>query len=146
MLRDCNGRFIAAIYGNFCHISSPLQAELCAARRAVQFLYELQRFDEPVALEGDSCVAIGAVNQQEEDYSTLGPIINDIRGLLQGLENITINFVHREANKVAHRLARVGLECLVETRWNVEPPDLICDALLENNHLLCFLFVVIEDS
>ncbi|KAM1268284.1 hypothetical protein ACFX13_000646 [Malus domestica] len=87
------------------------------------------------ALPTRTKIAQRKVIQGLENYSTLGPVINDIRWLLQGLENITINFVHREANNVAQRLARVGLGCLVETRWNGDPPDLICDALLENNPL-----------
>ncbi|KAM1348930.1 hypothetical protein ACFX10_003132 [Malus domestica] len=118
-----------------CQVSSPLHAEFNAARRAVDFLLEHENFTLNVVLEGDSSVAIAAVSRQEEDNSLLGPIINDIRGALHGLNGVMLQFVHREANNVAHRLARMGLGVSVEAPWEGDPPDLILDALLEDNQL-----------
>ncbi|KAM2791299.1 hypothetical protein PS2_003098 [Malus domestica] len=56
--------------------------------------------------------------------------------VLEGDSSVAIAaFVHREANNVAHRLARMGLGVSVEAPWEGDPPDLILDALLEDNQL-----------
>ena len=47
---------------------------------------------------------LAAVNHSEDDCSLLGPIINDIKGVLRSMEGTSLNFVHRKANNVAHML------------------------------------------
>ncbi|RXH90845.1 hypothetical protein DVH24_006790 [Malus domestica] len=44
--------------------------------------------------------------------------------------------VQREANSVAHRLARMGLNYLQEVLWFEVPPDLIQDLLFEEGMTL----------
>ncbi|KAM1052781.1 hypothetical protein ACFX13_000370 [Malus domestica] len=61
--------------------------------------------------ERDSVVIIAAVNGEGEDFSPLTPIINDVRVLINDFSQIKFYHVKREANQVAHRLARTGMSC-----------------------------------
>lgn len=108
---------------------------MLAARRAAELLVEFQTANSNLVLEGDSSVVIAVVSHSEIDCSFLGPIINDVKEVIQSLDGTSLNFVHQEANKVAHRLARAGLGVSSEDRWVAFPPDLILDALLEDNQM-----------
>ena len=96
---------------------------------------EFQSASPNSVLEGDSSVVLAAVNRSKDDCSLLGPIINDIKGVLCSMEGTSLIFVHREANNVAHRLAHAGLGISSEDRWVKSPPVFILDALLEDNQV-----------
>ncbi|KAM1319207.1 hypothetical protein ACFX13_004362 [Malus domestica] len=96
---------------------------------------EFQSVSSNSVLERDSSVVLAAMNRSEDDCSLLGPIIIDIKGALRSMEGTSLNFVHREANNVAHRLARAGLGVSSEDRWVESPPVFILDALLEDNQV-----------
>lgn len=64
--------------------------------------------------EGDSVITIAAMNGQGEDASPLGPVINDIRSFVKDFSHAKPCHVKREANQVAHRLARAGMGCAQE--------------------------------
>ncbi|KAM1314212.1 hypothetical protein EV1_017777 [Malus domestica] len=125
MERGMKGRIGEDMFlGIFAMLYSPLHAdllaaaELLAARRAAELLMEFQTVD---------CL--------EDDCSLLGPIINDIKGVLRSMEGTSLNFVHREANNIAHKLACAGLGVSSEDRWVEPPPYFILDALLEDNQV-----------
>lgn len=46
---------------------------------------------------------------------------------------LELNHVRREANNVAHRLARSGVGITTMVPWFEAPPDLILDSLSEDN-------------
>lgn len=77
--------------------------------------------------EGDSIMAMAAMQKKEEDFSPIGPIINDIGDCLQGLANSQFSHAQKEANHVAHRLARAGIGSQQKVIWSEEPLDLVVD-------------------
>ncbi|KAM0974858.1 hypothetical protein ACFX2C_017977 [Malus domestica] len=119
MERGMKGRIGEDMFlGIFAMLYLPLHAELLAARRAAELLMEFQTVD---------CL--------EDDCSLLGPIINDFKGVLRSMEETSLNFVHREANNIAHKLACAGLGVSSEDRWVEPSPYFILDALLEDNQV-----------
>ncbi|KAM1006361.1 hypothetical protein FF1_003077 [Malus domestica] len=111
VVRDKEGSFVAGIAGSSDWVTSSLLAELLAARKATSF---------------------SALRRQEEELSNEGPVLNDVRCLLQEFVHYDLSFVRRDANKAAHRLARVGFGYGDEIVWFEEPPSLIVDVLLED--------------
>lgn len=55
------------------------------------------------------------------------------RRILQNVGPWKTTFVRRDANKVAHRLARLGLTLAHPVYWFDEPSDVIFDLLFEDN-------------
>ncbi|KAI5322796.1 hypothetical protein L3X38_031868 [Prunus dulcis] len=79
---------------------------------------------------GDSAVVVAAVKRAGQDYSNIGPIVEDVKHLQKQFPGSVFQFTHREANGVAHQLARFGLHTVDNFTWFEVPPDLIQDALL----------------
>nr|XP_028965078.1 uncharacterized protein LOC114827439 [Malus domestica] len=113
-------------------ISLPLLAETIAAREAALFVqqWKLQK----VILEGDALLVIAAIqNDLDVNHGPLGHVLSDIHLLLQPFQQWKAHFVRRDANTVAHWLARRGLTLEQSVSWFEEPPDVIVDLLLEYN-------------
>ena len=78
--------------------------EVLVARRAVIFAFELG-FDQ-VILEGDSAIAIQALNSDDYSAAPFGHIISDIKSFSPSFRSLVFCHTRRLGNKVAHRLAR----------------------------------------
>ncbi|KAM1146157.1 hypothetical protein ACFX19_038726 [Malus domestica] len=120
-----------AVAGHVAGAASALYKELFAARQALWLLKSRYPPDMKINLEEDSSLALAAMAGREEDVSVSGLVINDLRNLLMDLPFVECGHVQREAKSVAHRLARMGLNCLQEVLWFEVPPDLIQDLLFE---------------
>lgn len=81
-----------------------------------------------VMFEGDSSITLTAMNRHKDDSSLLGPIINDIRVLLQVFAGPKLNLVGREANHVC----RPGVVRQLEGSWFKEPLGLVSDILIDD--------------
>ena len=53
----------------------------------------------------------------------MGPLINDLRFLLQSLQQWMVNHVPREGNSAAHHLARMGVGSSQTFCWFEDPSD-----------------------
>ena len=77
--------------------------EVLAARRALIFALELGYH---VILEGDSEIAIRAMNSEDYSATPFGHLISDIKSLSSHFRSLVFCHTRRLGNKVAHRLAR----------------------------------------
>lgn len=125
------GAFVTAFAGPCLVASFALHVQLIATRSAAIVAQQLGLSGKQCMFEGDSVVVIVAVNDQGEDCSPLNPIINDVRVLINDFSQITFQHVKREANQIAHRLARTGMGCSSELVQHEEPSDLNADVLVE---------------
>ena len=57
--------------------------------------------------------------------SALGPVIEEVKMMLQAREQWKISWVRRSANGAAHALAREGVSSELCKVWLHEPPDCI---------------------
>lgn len=104
VVRDASGKFVAAMA--LAGISSPPLAEMMAARAAVLFARDLEA--AYVEFAGDAQMVTAALQQNsEDDTSPLGHVINDARHFLYSIPHSRLSFTKREADRVAHRLARL---------------------------------------
>ena len=102
-LREC----LAAAAGPIERVSSATHAELFAARRAAMLVSSTGLAERKVLFEGDLTLVLAAMRGSGEDHSILGPIINDLRGLLMKWVESVLSHTLREGNSTAHRLARM---------------------------------------
>ena len=84
---------------------------------------------ERVILEVDSTGVAAKLMKEECDRSAHGMLVEEIKLLLNGFEEILVRTVRRSANGVAHSLAKEGCEnksCMV---WTGNLPDCIVNLL-----------------
>ncbi|PRQ34116.1 putative ribonuclease H-like domain-containing protein [Rosa chinensis] len=105
-----------------------MEAEAC---RAGLLLAIYQEWDEFI-LESDCSLMVAALNQNLEDRSEVGRIIDDCKSYLTSLHSIKISHVFREANGVANRLAHLASSKFLNDVWLEEAPVIIQDVLYED--------------
>ena len=113
--------------GSACHFlpkcRDPATAELLACKHAVQLAHEINA--NSLHIEMDCKEIVSKLQSKERDLSTLGPIIGEVKQMLDSRERWKITWVRRTANSAAHLLAKESVlrhSCKV---WLNEPPDCI---------------------
>jgi ribonuclease HI len=127
VLRDHQGAFRAGESLFFPHVSDPERAELLACHRAVQLARE--KGIRKIQLETDCQGAVSKLTGGEMDRSAHGPLVEDIKKLLQDFEDALVKHVRRTCNEVAHKLAKMGCENKVDRAWSYVPPGFLVTLL-----------------
>lgn len=83
-----------------------------------------------VHLEGDSLIVIDALKKEGPCWSSFGHLIGDTQTCLQRMQCFSVSHVRREANNVAHVLAKLSLSQSINKVWREDCPILIQNALL----------------
>ncbi|KAF5444907.1 hypothetical protein F2P56_033999 [Juglans regia] len=133
VIKDHAGNLHVSLTASMDNTNSVFQAEGEALYRAMDLCLELGLYH--VIFEGDAKVVIDAVNFKKEDNMWLGQLTEVLQQFL--VRNLTwiLNFVHRQANKVAHTAAQLAISNVNECFWLDDGPpevksmateDLIC--------------------
>ncbi|XP_040960303.1 uncharacterized protein [Gossypium hirsutum] len=98
--------------------SNVLDAGLAEALACYQgLLFTKEMGFTKVEVEGDARVVIEKINQEENGRAHLDSIIADIKAFERFFHQISVKHVRREANRVAHPIAREGYSRLENTFW-----------------------------
>jgi ribonuclease HI len=127
VLRDHHGGFMAGASHFFPSIPNPERAELFACKHALILAKEKEV--QKICLESDCLGAISKLRSDETDRSLHGPLVEEIKSLLQSFVDHSVRHVRRSGNKVAHLLAKVGCKNKVCNVWVGSPPDLVVSIL-----------------
>ncbi|KAK8508390.1 hypothetical protein V6N12_055226 [Hibiscus sabdariffa] len=139
--RDSQGLIMAACTYPHTGIANSFASEAIACKRATMFAIDLGF--RSVQIEGYSLSIIKKINSPTMDKSIVSPIIRDIL-LLKGLfEAITFSFVGMNGNKVAHALAKLGLQNAKPRYWIEEAPVSIEQVVLQECPLDFFRFQIV---
>lgn len=103
-LRDSYGAFIAASSISYPQYLPIAKGEALCLLYATQWSTSLSL--DSVLFEMDCKVVVDLVNSPKEDLSELGDIIRDCHAFFSSLPNLNVRFIRRQANRVAHTLAR----------------------------------------
>ncbi|PRQ56582.1 putative ribonuclease H-like domain-containing protein [Rosa chinensis] len=104
ILRNEKGEFIAGFAYRVPNVSSAYHTELLAIKSGLEII-------------------------QDQDLSSLGTIVEDIKGLLGELQSIGVHHTYRTANHIAHRLAGLGFDSDIHMEWFFQAPESVMDAL-----------------
>lgn len=102
--RDHQGSFLGAKTMRFAGHVSILEAELVGILEALKWVQELAY--QEVIIESDSMLSVAAINKNVQNLLELGNLINQCHAIIGGRVGIVVDFVKKQANKVAHKLAR----------------------------------------
>ena len=96
-------------------ISNPTTAETLAAWQAV--VLGIQVGATFLELEGDALEVVKELNLTGHCWGRNGPVLNDIKFLLQNFNGWKVSHVLRGANGAAHSLTKLALSSVVEHTW-----------------------------
>jgi ribonuclease HI len=134
VVRDHMGKFVAARSRSRPGGVAPVAAEAMAALLAIRTAGELGL--RQVCLEGDAKTIVDAVNSNEEDWSNIGHLVDDIRSEVRNLPQWTMNHVCRESNQAAHVMAKVAQTASMDGLWLLNTPDCILEILVSEQTAL----------
>ena len=82
-----------------------------------------------VEIESDSLLAVKALHDSQENLLEVGHILNACKLILNSKSGYSVSFVKRQANGVAHLVAKLpcSLNC---QKVFMSPPDVLLETLL----------------
>ena len=107
MLRNAQGQFVCCFTKCFNGLLNAKEAKAIGMREAV--LWVRQQGVQQVIFETDAKSTVDALNNKKTDNSEFGSIISECRDLFNQMLRFKYNFIRREANVIAHSLARESL-------------------------------------
>lgn len=130
IIRDHEGRFIRARTRKVAGKVSVVEAEARGLLEALRWANSLGFHG--VDVESDSKNSVHAINNTVENYLEVGAIFQECRSLLSDRRDISISFVKKQANKVAHILARVpcDVDCFSDF---ITPPQSVLELLVSES-------------
>nr|XP_045087168.1 uncharacterized protein LOC123494796 [Aegilops tauschii subsp. strangulata] len=129
VFRDHNGAFRAGLCQFLPNIIDPEMAEVLACRRAIQVAIDLHVQRAHVELDCQAVVQM--LNRPKRNLSAVGPWVQDIKRMLNTLEDSKVSWVRRSGNVAVHKLARVGVGDNHSEIWVDSPSDFILDVIAD---------------
>ncbi|VFQ59793.1 unnamed protein product [Cuscuta campestris] len=128
VVRDSNGYFVKGASRGLGQVEDACMAEAIGVREALSWLKGIFR-DRIITLEMDNQTLYFALQEREENFSYFSGLVFDCKTLMSEFYSVSLSFVRRSANEVAHLLARASdfMHDLLE--WDDTPPTIICDVL-----------------
>lgn len=127
VIKNEHGQFIMGRNKRLAGQVSVFEAEAYAVLEALQWMQEMQF--KKVVVESDSCLVIQALKQRTEYLVEAGNILGACLRVLHGRNDLIFNHVKKQANRVAHILARIP--CLLDCfNLFISPPHCVLEILL----------------
>ncbi|WCJ19123.1 hypothetical protein M5689_001426 [Euphorbia peplus] len=126
IIRDDAGIFCGAfsrkVRGNF----SVREGEALGIREALSWVKNKSL--EHVILESDAAFVVEHL-RHHSFRSGYGVILDDCKYLISSFNDVSVNYVGRSANQVAHSLAKAAYSLTEPMEWSLVPSDFILSAL-----------------
>ena len=127
VVRDSQGWVLATLLEKVEGVQDAEVIEALAIRRAIRFAIET-RFN-CVIIESDSLLVVKTVQDTDEITCHIGSIIDDVKHLSKAMKSCEFHHTKREANQVAHTLARNAIHVDTEMAWLEEIPPCVFDVI-----------------
>ncbi|KAL5766515.1 hypothetical protein ACOSP7_017132 [Xanthoceras sorbifolium] len=134
VIRDGHGEVVAALAKGLNSLLSVDCAESLAILEGIRFAHSLGI--SPVGVESDSASVVGLINKKAPPSSELGLIISDILSFEGFLSFRQFSFRPRQCNRVAHDLAKLGVNVLSPCVW-VETTQPCVEELVNSELVFC---------
>jgi ribonuclease HI len=130
IIRDYEGKFIAASGTSIPHVSSVSMAEALAMKAGLDLANRLG-FNRVIA-ESDSLETIEACNGSDRWWHESSAILADCVDLASSIGSVTFQFCPREANQVADDIARFCFQNKITCTWDDDPPSFLQNSLVND--------------
>lgn len=112
VMRDHSGLFLAGRTLCLSAVDTVVEAETIGIREILSWCRDTGS-EWRAMVESDSLLFVNAITCDKNNLLELGEVIEDCRQILRDSPHISIHFIRRMANKVAHEIARIT--CLVNS-------------------------------
>lgn len=127
VLRDHLGSFIAGKVLRMMMVSSVFEAEVEAIKEGLKWLSSLPY--QYVIVESDSLLAVQALKRSNDNCLEVGFALDECNDILLSRPGMSVSFAKRQANRVAHLMARIP--CLLDSQSIiVSPPSVLLETLM----------------
>lgn len=110
--------------------STTFQIKVLAFHKGLELVVNMGPHN--VIIESDSLhQTISAIREASLNVSPMGPLIEDAKFLPSLVPEVTSTHVQRQANYVAHHLARFALHTEGDRTWFDEVPSIVSDHIVE---------------
>jgi ribonuclease HI len=130
VLRDHDGRFVAASSSFLPNIASVAVAEAMAMREGLRLKNHMGCNN--IQVESDSMETVEACTGEATWWNESSAIFADCVDLIALIGGVQIQFCPREANEVAHEIARDCFNSKISCNWVDEPPCFIIPQLISD--------------
>jgi ribonuclease HI len=130
IIRDYEGKFIAASGTTIPHVSSVSMAEALAMKAGLDLANRLG-FNRVIA-ESDSLETIEACNGSDRWWHESSAILADCVDLAFSIGSVSFQFCPREANQVADDIARFCFQNKITCTWDDDPPSFLQNSLVND--------------
>ena len=120
VIRNATGEVMVALSARGEAVADSEEAKVRAYRKALEFAIDVG-FSE-LMVEGDNSVVMSTISSNKPNWSRLGVIYDDIGYLAANLSYVSFSCIRRNANSVAHSLARYANELVKEVVWLEDSP------------------------
>lgn len=127
VLRDYKGNFIAASTIFLPYVASSEMAEALAMREGLSLASRMGCNN--IVAESDSTEIVEACSGKEQWWNESAAIFADCMDLSTLIDIVIFKHCPREANEVAHELAKSCFSAMTSRSWIDEPPSYILDKL-----------------
>ncbi|CAI9769873.1 unnamed protein product [Fraxinus pennsylvanica] len=108
-------------------LKPPTIAETLGVREALSWIKA--KFPEVQTIEMDALLVYNALQNDEEDNSYFGILIDECHLFVRELSNLKFSWVQRSAKQLAHTLAKAASSLHVNVEWSYFPPLFISNVL-----------------
>ena len=127
VIHNGEGEVMAAMAARGRPVSGSEEAEVLACHKALEIAVDAS-FTE-LLVEGDNISVMQIILRSRPNESRLGHLYEDIKHLCAGLQVVSVGWVGRTANGVAHCLSQFAYGLVDEIAWLEESPPPGLDAL-----------------
>lgn len=108
VLRDYQGQFIMGKMRKFAGSIQVIEAETIAILETLSWLEDLQV--KTSIIESDSLMSVNAINMSYQNYLELGSLVQHCQHIISRRVGFSVVHVRKQANKVAHQMAKIPCE------------------------------------
>jgi ribonuclease HI len=134
IIRDYEGSFVAASCRPLSYVASAMMAEAIAMKEGLELAQNLGC--NRLIAESDSTETIEACSGESRWWNESTAIYADCIDISSAIGNVSFSFCPREANQVAHEIAKFGYIHNQNCNWVDEPPSFILDRLVNDVTIL----------
>lgn len=106
VLRDCKGQFLRGKVMKLPGCVPVEEAEMTAIYEALVWSKEFPD-QQQITVESDSLICVNAINKAKKNYLEMGDLTEQCREVCRTRNGISVVFTKKQANRVAHRMARL---------------------------------------
>lgn len=123
-IRDCRGEFVEGRNMTLMSPDSVFEAECIGVREALSWI--MSRWDNcEIMLETDSLLTVEAVNGTKEFRLEVGHVVDHCQVMIQQFARVKVSHIRKQANRVAHGLARLPCSVNCLTIYSSPPTHLV---------------------